>query len=1051
METVRRLTITSLGALRIALGDQPAALLTAQKAGALLVYLAYTGQPQAREHLADLFWSDRDSEHALGSLRMALSTLRRQFDLPLQATRRAIGLDSQQCFLDARQLLDAVDDFAHIRSCASAHQARSLEAALDLYHGDFLRDFFGGSPELETWLETTRDRLRAVYVQGTLMLAEYWVRQGADSEALIRLQRALQFDPLHEVINNQILLLLSRNGQIAKAVEHYQSFRDRLAVELEVEPSTQTRALMELLHERAVGDGTGAPFAAYFATPLIGREGLLMEVLAWVSEPGGRLLTLVGPGGIGKTRLALTAAEITRARRQYPDGVYFVPLGAYRSAAQIVTGIAAVLGYKPLADGRSLRQQVIDYVCDKHLLLVLDNYEHLLEDADLAVDLAACCGVGVLTTSREPLHVPQEQSLVITGLTYPVDGGPAPVYDSARLFVRAVQRAYPEYAPNEADYEPIARICRLVDGSPLGLLLASGWMDVLTPAEIAGLIAAGIRALENSVPGVDARHHSMKAVFAVTLDRLPPDLRAVFTQLAVFRGGSTRAAAQAVTGADLRALQSLAGRMLLMRDSAGRFRVHELLRQYAEERLQENDQYAAARSAHTAYFLQFLAEREADVKGRRQAAALKEIDEDFENIRAAWEWACSQDDFDRIDAALESLNEYCSFQQRQAERYVLLQMALDSVERAGQITLTGRLLARCWQTPAQGRARLRQALRIALHTEIEADIAYCIYQRGQVALLDNRDVAHKLFARAYAAYCELGDSFYRGLASSGLAVALIYAGRAGQAEQISGQELAAVRQSGNQFTLAAMLYNHASSLATRGANAEANRFHEEARAVMLAQGQRLLAADIHAWGMGVTALREGNFDVAEARALKLLEVAREYHSVVSEARALCILSAVALISGDPRRSYALAQSATDLLGSHANAAYADAFLAAGAAALGEFELAADACLRWLPLAVRVGEHVLTALLLTSAVGVLAGCGQADRVAACAALALNCPATMGHWARRVFTLYELEQDLSEARVDSSQPCELADVIQWLETANVQPRARVRHARLEKGAD
>lgn len=256
----------------------------------------------------------------------------------------------------------------------------------------------------------------------------------------------------------------------------------------------------------------------------------------------------------------------------------------------------------------------------------------------------------------------------------------------------------------------------------------------------------------------------------------------------------------------------------------------------------------------------------------------------------------------------------------------------------------------------------------------------------------------------------MDDPFYHGVVSSDWAVSLIYAGHADESEILSGRELAAVQRSGNRIYLASLLYNHASSLATRGANAEANRFHEKARTVLTELGQFLNAADIGAWGMGVTALREGKFDLARRRAQELLELAQEVHALVSHARALCILSAVTLIDGDPVQSRELAQEATDMLGTHPNATYADSFLAAAAAALDDIDTARIICHRWLPLAVRVKEHVLTSLLLIPAAAVLASSRQDERAVECLSLALNAPASMGCWAQAVFDLYALPEQL-----------------------------------------
>lgn len=736
METLPILSITTLGAVRVNRGELPAERITAQKTAALLIYLAYTRQPQSREHLADLLWHESDPEQASGSLRMAVMNLRKSFEPYLQVSRQTVGFVPNSYRLDAHALITAVSDFEKANGVRSRTHERQLSQALDGYHGDFLRDFFGGSPEFEAWIESIRHHLLTVYVQGVTSLAEYWSQEGKAGQALPLLQRALQFDPLNENLNNTLILLTARRQGTAAALEHFHTYRDRLERELEASPSARTLTAVHL-----IGSISGA---VLHTVPLIGREHLLMEIVGWADDSDHSLLTLVGPGGIGKSRAALAAADLFKDTGLFPDGVFFVPLNRFHSASQIAPAVAHALGYRPLSDGRSVRQQVIDCVRLKRILLVLDNFEHLLDGADFAAELAQCPHVRVLVTSREPLNVPEETLLTVPGLFYPSPNAQLTDYDAGRLFAAAVRRAFPDYVPAATDQDAIANVCRLVDGSPLGLLLSAAWIDVLTPTEIAALIRESIQSLENTIPGQPERHHSVQAVFAVTLERLPSQLCSMLMKLAVFRGGSTRNAAEVVSGVGLRDLQSLVSRALLTRHEDGRFAIHELLRRYLEDRLHQTEQYTSARDAHSAYFLRFLTEREPDIKGRRQQDALREIDEEFENIRAAWEWACESQAFSELDAAHDALYWYCDMRRRPTDRLELLRLALEALQHSGHDLVYARVLARCWQTPLEGRKNLRLALRIALQHESERDIAECIYMRGRAALLDNHNAAHKL-------------------------------------------------------------------------------------------------------------------------------------------------------------------------------------------------------------------------------------------------------------------------------------------------------------------
>jgi len=1013
-----KLYIQALGSVRVSLNHHATLPINAQKASALLVYLAFSGQQHSREALAELLWPDRSPERALASLRMALAALRQHLAPFLAVSRHSIGLATDSYVLDAHQLIAAVGEARRTSHRMPPTIARHLAATLDAYHDDFLRDFYGGSPEFEDWLALTREQLKRTFIEGALLLAHDHARAGRHADALPPLQHALKFDPLHEALNQQVMLCLFHSGQHRQAQAHFQDFRQRLAVQLEVEPSAETIQLFQLL--RIDGDqdrpSANAPQPglnnATYPTPLIGREGLLVEIAARLADPSCKLLTLVGPGGIGKTRLAQTASAMHQHTTSFPDGVFVVSLAAYSSAGQIAPAIASALGYRPVADGRPLEQQLADFMRHKQALIVLDNYEHLLDGASVATTLAAVPHVHVLVTSREPLQVPNEHVFQIAGLVYPQRGSPAPDYEAGRLFVRAVQRLFPDYAPSAADAAAIAQICAAVDGSPLGILLAAAWIDVLTPAEIAAEIQCSLQILENNLPSVPARQGSIRAVFEATWQRLGTDLRQVLMQLAVFRGGFTRDAAQRVTQANLRDLQALVGKALITRDLDGRMTMHELLRQYGEERLVETGHYDAARDAHSDYYLAFLQTREMDVKGARQHEALQEIDVDFENVRAAWSWAVQSGRLARLDDSVECLYWYCDMRHREPESYTLLQSALriDDLDDG----LRGHLLAYCWQEPAEGRRRLREALALAKSRRDPVAIARCLFQRGMIARMATHDAAsRKLLECAYHAYAQLDDSFALGVVGAMRMTALIYSGRATEAETISTNLLPRIRASGDRIYLAALLYGRASSLATKGEDDEAEQCHQEARDILMESGDHLFAADIGAWGMGVALLRKGQFTLARQRAQALLSLAQEYRNSVSQARALCILSAVEMTESHVDSAYDLAHEACGLLGDHANATYADSFLAIAAATSGDFHSARTICCRWLTLAVSVGECVLTSMLLIPAAVVLAHEGKTERAITCAALALHYPANMGVWAERMLALHDLPAGLEQA--------------------------------------
>ncbi len=285
-----------------------------------------------------------------------------------------------------------------------------------------------------------------------------------------------------------------------------------------------------------------------------------------ITDPEARLVTIVGPGGMGKTRLSLAIAEQYLGEDYFPNGVFFIALAPLRSTEHIVPTMADAFDFQLEGGGpgtRSPRQQILDYLRSKRMLLVLDNFEHLLAGVDLVSDiLGAAPEVKILVTSRERLHLRPEQLFPIQGLEFPDWETPedAANYTAIRLFIQSAQRVRPDFALRADDLTYLTRICRLVDGMPLGVELAAAWVDLLSLADIAAEIRQSLDFLETDLHDVPARHRSIRAIFDTSWGRLSQREQAAMAQLSVFRGGFTRPAAQQVAGANLRTLATPANR-----------------------------------------------------------------------------------------------------------------------------------------------------------------------------------------------------------------------------------------------------------------------------------------------------------------------------------------------------------------------------------------------------------------------------------------------------------------------------------------------------------
>ncbi|MBK8022692.1 MAG: AAA family ATPase [Chloroflexi bacterium] len=411
-------------------------------------------------------------------------------------------------------------------------------------------------------------------------------------------------------------------------------------------------------------------------TPFIGRTGEIEAIVALLSNPNVRLVTLLGPGGMGKTRLALEIGwrlvepeAFGLQGSPFSDGVYFVPLQPVETPEAILWAIAEAVGFTFQSGSRAPHQQLQDFFREKRLLLILDNFEHLLDGANHITDLlGAAPGVQALVTSRQTLNLNAET-------VYPLGGLPIADqldYDAARLFTFAARRARADFALHDADHSALARICRMVEGMPLALLLAAAWVEVLSLPEIADEIAASLDFLTAEMRDAPRRQWSIRAVFEPTWQRLSEAERSAFARLSVFRGGCARQAAQAVTGVRLPVLQALVNKSVLTRTPGGRYDMHGLLRQYAVERLATANETDLAHDAHADYFASFVADREADLKGGdRQLVALDEIAADFENVCAAWERSVERRNTEALKRMEGALAQFINMRNRCAQGLVL--------------------------------------------------------------------------------------------------------------------------------------------------------------------------------------------------------------------------------------------------------------------------------------------------------------------------------------------------------------------------------------------
>ena len=370
-------------------------------------------------------------------------------------------------------------------------------------------------------------------------------------------------------------------------------------------------------------------------TEFVGRRSELADARRLVGET--RLLTMLAPGGTGKTRLAIqTAAEVST---DYPDGVFFVGFAEISSSDDIIQTVAESLGVA-LSGDEDVQTQLLTYLAPRRQLLVFDNLEHLDGAAAIVAEiLKAAPHVTVVATSRSKLNLTGETVLSLAGLETTWDQPDEAMQASgAQLFLEAANRSNPGFVIESDDLDALAEILRLTGGMPLGILLAAAWVDMLPIAEIAAEISKSADFLETEMGDIPDRQRSIRAVFDYSWALLSPEERATFMALSVFRGGFNREAAESVAGASLRSLASLVSKSLLTATpDTGRYEVHELLRQYAATELERDpDRHRQVLDAHASFYADLMGKAPFLMSHGHQAQLLAMVEGDIENIRSAW-------------------------------------------------------------------------------------------------------------------------------------------------------------------------------------------------------------------------------------------------------------------------------------------------------------------------------------------------------------------------------------------------------------------------------
>lgn len=656
------LSFTLLGQASVWHDGVPLSGFRSKKELALLFYLAHSGRPHTREHLADLLWENRTTPQALRNLRTVLSRTRKHVGDALIATRDCIAL-APHCIahVDSRAVLE-------VSACATGQVADNaparLRKSLQCYGGAFLESFtLRHAPAFDRWVQHTQEDIRQHLTSAYQTLVTHMYAQGNFAQALHDVRNWLKVDTWDERAHLFLVRLLYESGREGEAFDHYQRWRQRFRAELGVELSS---AFVE-------------PFEAPSTTPprkhlplarrnhnlpavydsFWGRVEIQQEIHARLAQPWCRLVTIAGHAGVGKTRLALTIAHAAHPR--YADGAWWVSLEELEhddpdASEAIAVEIASTLSL-PLAGGGTCLQQLQRYLQGKQMLLVLDAFEHLRATGKTSIArlLEKCDQVQILVTSREPLNMRGENVFHLRGLQHPNMAADAETSNAVALFVaRCAQQRWQPLSEDELVC--VRRICDRVEGLPLAIELAARLTRHMSVHEIEAQLRQGFDILETAFPGALSRRTSLRYAFEETWALLSPTLQQTLARLAVCEGGFTSAAAQTIAHATFDQLAALCDASLLRCEFAThRYALSPIIQAFVRELVPLDETVV---HTHARYYLAQLAQLPVPLPTEGQKRVPANLNADGQNFQRAWQTALAQQWLDELSEAFAAFVAY---------------------------------------------------------------------------------------------------------------------------------------------------------------------------------------------------------------------------------------------------------------------------------------------------------------------------------------------------------------------------------------------------------
>lgn len=782
-----RLSISLLGPFHVSLDGRTLSGFESNKVRALLAYLAVeSGRPHARDSLATLLWPNYLNRSAVNNLRSVLANLRHVIgDSSATPPFLIISRDTIQFNSTADYELD-VDAFRSATTCSM----READTLLATYRGNFLEGFALPDNEVfEEWLQGRREQLRREMLEALDWLAARALQQSGYSEAAAHARRQLEMDNLRESSHRQLIRALALLGQRTEALVQFELCSHLLREELDVEPSAETRALAEQIARGDIAEPPPAaaqPSAASVhynlpaqSTSFIGRDAQLEMLINLLIDPAVHLITVTGPGGIGKTRLAQEAAR--RSVDHFRHGVFFIALESATMGDDIIDRLMTGLGIrnKPSIPHR---EAVLNLLRNKQALLVLDTFEHLQQEVDIISRIREFApDVKLLVTSRSVLKLSGEKIYIVPPLANPesvTDPVAITRSDAVDLFKARAQEVQPDFTITTANVGDVVEICRMLGGLPLALELAAAHTRTLSLRQLRRQLMEGDELLAGGPRDAPARHRSIQDTLAWSYDLLSPAQQALFRCLGIFSEGCTLAAAEAVAPESMRErslfidiLSGLIDHSLIQTQNInGRriYRLHEITSRFANDRLTSCGELDQTMSRLLDYILELAKQVDQHFRDTSRDHWLSVFEPEATLVWRTLEWGLATNDVATVRRCLSLSGHMLQYWNVRGQHDLARQWTEKALGYAAQLNLEKSFLGPALITAASmalvhadikdSLAHAEAALLVARETgdralEIRALhlIGLCAFARDELAL------AGEIWTTAQSLADELGD------------------------------------------------------------------------------------------------------------------------------------------------------------------------------------------------------------------------------------------------------------------------------------------------------